>query len=354
MTIRRVFAGLSLIPIILASTPGAPSQWSPQESGTKARFRGLSVVSPLVVWASGTDGTFARTEDGGKTWKAAIVPGAAKLDFRDVHAVDGKTAYLLSAGPGDLSKIYKTTDAGRSWALQLTNPDSSGFLDTIAFWDADHGLAFGDPVEGRFAVFATDDGGKTWTRTPTAGMPRAIEGEGAFAASGTCLVVEGKSNVWFGTGGARTSRVFRSTDRGKTWAVSETPVKAGTPSAGIFSVAFRDADHGIAIGGDYKKPDEAGGSVALTSDGGKTWRAAKGKPPRGFRSAVAYIPYVEGPTLMAVGTSGADISSDEGENWKRRHDVGYHAVGFTGSGLEGWAVGDNGAIANFYTIGIRK
>jgi photosystem II stability/assembly factor-like uncharacterized protein len=354
MTIRHLIAGLSLIPIILVSTHEARSQWSPQESGTKARFRGLSVVSPLVVWASGTDGTYARTEDGGKTWKSDVVPGAAKLDLRDVHAVDGKTAYLLSAGPSDLSKVYKTTDAGRSWTLQFTNPDASGFLDAIAFWDADHGLAFGDPVDGRFAVFATDDGGKNWTRTPPEGMPAAMPGEGAFAASGTCLVVEGKSNAWFGTGGAKTSRVFRSTDRGKTWAVSETPVKAGTPSSGIFSLAFRDAEHGIAIGGDYKRPDDEGGSIALTSDGGKTWRAAKGKPPTGFRSAVAYIPSVEGPTLVAVGTSGADMSSDEGENWKRHHDVGYHSVGFTRAGMEGWAVGDNGAIANFSYIGIRK
>ena len=343
-SLSRMLICLCLLSLAAMPGPRAWSQWTTQESGTKERFRGLSVVSPAVVWASGTNGTYARTTDAGKTWKSAAVPGAEGLDFRDVHAVDDKAAYLLSAGQGALSKVYKTVDAGKTWALQFTNPDASGFLDAIAFWDADHGLAIGDPVEGRFAVFATADGGKTWSRIPPEGMPPALPGEGAFAASGTCLVVEGKSNAWFGTGGAKPSRVFRSTDRGKTWSVGETPVRAGTPSAGIFSLAFRDAEHGVAAGGDYKQPEQAGVNVALTEDGGKTWRPSKGTPPSGFRSAVAYRPRTEGRGMIAVGQAGCDVSADGGETWQRVAGSGLHAVASAPGESACWAVGDGGSI----------
>ena len=215
------------------------------------------------------------------------VPGASALDFRDVHAVDAETAYLLSIGAGEQSRIFKTTDGGATWATLYVNKDPKGFLDAIAFWDADHGLALGDPVDGRFVILTTDDGGKTWEPTPPEGMPPALPGEGAFAASGTCLVVQGDGHAWFATGGAKVSRVFRSTDRGRTWTAHETPVMAGTPSSGIFSLAFHDADHGVAVGGDYKEPGETGNVVALTEDGGRTWRLPKGQGPGGYRSAVA-------------------------------------------------------------------
>ena len=212
--------------------------------------------------------------------------------------------------------------------MLYVNQDPKGFLDAIAFWDADHGLALGDPVDGRFVILTTDDGGKTWKPIPPEGMPPALPGEGAFAASGTCLVVQGDGHAWFATGGAKVSRVFRSTDRGRTWTAHETPVMAGTPSSGIFSLAFQDADHGVAVGGDYKEPGRAGNVVALTSDGGRTWRLPKGRGPGGYRSAVAYVPGTQGRTLVAVGPTGSDVSVDGGENWRRLGTTGFHAVGF--------------------------
>lgn len=136
--------------------------WQPQDSGTEASFRGLSAVGSGVVWVSGTGGTFGRTLDGGESWRMATVPGAVKLDFRDVDAFDESTAYLMSAGPGELSQIWKTTAGGVTWSLQFTNPWPEGFLDGMAFWDAERGLAYGDPVAGRFFILATADGGATW------------------------------------------------------------------------------------------------------------------------------------------------------------------------------------------------
>jgi photosystem II stability/assembly factor-like uncharacterized protein len=232
------------------------------------------------------------------------------------------------------------------------NRDPKGFLDALAFWDADHGLALGDPVGGRFVILTTDDGGKTWAPIPPEGMPPASPGEGAFAASGTCLVVGNDGHAWFATGGAEVARVFRSADRGRTWTAHEAPVRAGVPSAGIFSLAFHDADHGIAVGGDYKEPERAGHVVALTRDGGRTWRLMEGRGPGGYRSGVAYVPGTGGRTLVVVGPTGSDVSVDGGEGWRRLGTTGFHAVGCAGP-TAGWAVGDEGFVAKFEGAGLR-
>jgi photosystem II stability/assembly factor-like uncharacterized protein len=327
----------------LAGTSNA--QWVRQASGTKARLRGLSVVSEHVAWASGSSGTCLRTSDGGTTWKARPVPGAADLDFRDVHAVDAEVAYLLSIGPGDRSRIYKTRDGGATWTRQFTNPDAMGFFDAIAFWDADHGLIFGDPVDGRFVIFRTDDGGAHWHRPSTDPMPPALAGEGAFAASGTCLVVQGTRKAWFATGGAKVSRVFRSVDRGATWTAHETAVAAGSPSAGIFSLAFHDDAHGIAVGGDYKNPAAPGTRAALTSDGGKTWTPTSERQPAGYRSCVAFLAGNSRSTLIAVGPDGADQSHDGGRHWTPFGTSGFDTLAFAPGAASGWAAGDAGSIA---------
>ncbi len=323
-------------------------QWQSQDSGSIADFRGLSVVSRDVAWASGTRGTYVRTVDGGANWRVGNVPGAEKLDFRDVEAFDRNTAYLLSAGAGESSKIYKTTDGGDHWTLQYTNPRPKAFFDALAFWDANHGVALSDPVDGYFLIIITSDGGATWRQVSPLNMPAALPGEGAFAASGTCLVVEGKSNVWFATGGGATARVFRSADRGGTWKVATTPVNSRTKSSGIFSLAFRDAKHGVAVGGDYQKPSEAIDNIAITADGGRTWNSIAGFRPAGFRSAVAYVANRSGKTdgrLIAVGPSGSDYSVDDGKTWMNIDKVGYNSVAFAQGA--GWAVGPKGRTAKY-------
>jgi photosystem II stability/assembly factor-like uncharacterized protein len=316
----------------------ADAPWQRQTVATEADFRGLCVVSAQVAWVSGTKGTYARTTDGGKTWAVGTVPGAAKLDFRDVKAFGETTAYLLSAGPGAASRIYKTADGGKTWALQFTNPDSDAFFDALAFWDGRNGLALSDPVKGQFRLLATDDGGTSWKPLSPITLPPALPNEGAFAASGTCLVAHGTQDVWFATGGAKVARVFHSTDRGRNWTVSETPVTAGTESAGILSLAFRDRNHGVIAGGDYRKPHDAGATAAVTADGGRTWTRVERPFP--FRSCVAWAK----DRWVAVGTSGSDFSADGGATWKPLDHNNYNSVGFAATG-QGWAVGPGGRIA---------
>lgn len=329
--------------LVVFATPVARGQWQSQAIKTDADFRGLSAVSPSVAWVSGTKGTFGRTTDGGKTWAVGTVPGADKLDFRDIEAFDEDTAYLLSAGPGEDSRIYKSADGAKTWTLQFKYADPKGFFDAIAFWDEKHGIALGDPVDGRFRLIATADGA-TWAPLPEKSLPAALPKEGCFAASGTCLVTRGETDVWFCTGGATAARVFHSADRGKTWTVSETPLLAGIESAGGFSLAFRDREHGVIVGGNYRKPDEAKATGAVTADGGKTWKPIE--KPLPFRSGVAWAK----GRWVAVGTSGSDLSSDDGATWEPLDREKYNSVTFTAAG-DGWAAGPKGRIAKFEKAG---
>ena len=321
---------------------GAQDTWMMQTGATSQRLRGVSAVSRQVAWASGAGGTVVRTVDGGDTWALAAPAGAADLDFRDIEAVDAETAYALAIGPGEKSRIYKTTDGGKRWSEQFRNTDSRAFYDAIAFWDTDTGLAFGDPVDGTFTVIRTSDGGATWTPVPPANLPPALEGEGAFAASGTCLVVTGRTHAWFGTGGASSARVFRSSDQGLTWQVADTPIATGSASAGIFSLAFSDERNGLAVGGDYRKEGDPSDNVAMTRDGGRTW--TRGARLRGFRSALAFVPGSNGRTILAAGPAGSDRSVDGGESWTALGDAGFHAMSVAPDGTV-WAVGENGRVA---------
>jgi photosystem II stability/assembly factor-like uncharacterized protein len=350
---RARFAGKSLpstcmMKLTFASMAGAllvaaAPVWTPQQSGVTARLRGLSAVNERVAWASGSGGTIVRTRDGGATWQQLTIPGAEQLDFRDIDAVSEDAAFVLSIGSGESSRIYKTVDAGRTWSLQFTNTDPKAFFDAMAFWDAERGIAFSDSVDGQFVIVRTENGGRTWARVPAGGLPRALENEGAFAASGTNVAVSGRDRVWIGTGAAAVARVLRSSDAGRTWAAASTPLAAG-PSSGIFSIAFRDARHGVVVGGDYRKEAEAVDNAAVTDDGGRTWNAVGGLS--GFRSVVAYMPAVKGFQLVAVGPQGADYSTDDGRTWTAlTGGIGLHTFAVARRGQVGWGAGENGRIA---------
>jgi photosystem II stability/assembly factor-like uncharacterized protein len=283
---------------------------------TSENLRGVSAVSRQVAWVSGTHGTYLRTTDG-NIWTPDQVPGAEALDFRAAVAFSADEAFLMSAGSGEQSRIYHTVDAGRHWDLQFTNKNPKGFFDSMVFWDSTHGVVLGDPIADeagklKFELLMTSDG-KTWSSI-TANLPPAIEGEGAFAASNSCIAVlpaqgdsvaGSDSNLWFATGG-KAARVFHSADRGKTWQVSETPIAHGPDSAGIFSIAFRDATHGILAGGDYKHPDEDGPNLASTNDGGKTWTLSA-IHPQAYFSDVAYDRKYKSPNSKNLDDNRAQV-----------------------------------------------
>lgn len=314
---------------------------TPQVSGTKNRLQAVSAVDERVVWVSGVSGTYALTTDGGATWRAAVVPGADSLEFRDVEGVSAEVAYLLAAGPGDRSRIYRTDDGGRSWDVQFMNRDTSAFYDCFAFWDERTGFTMSDAVSGRFPVIRTTDG-NSWSDIGDR-LPPAQSGEGAFAASGTCTAALGDRHGWIATGAAARSRVLRTTDRGESWSEAGVPITQGSQTSGAASIAFRDSLHGILAGGDIAAPDVAADNVAVTRDGGRSWTLATRTSFPGAVYGLAYVPAGDGRTVLATGPSGGAWSPDEGRSWRPLEGVrDYWAVGV--AGRVGWLVGTEGRI----------
>ncbi len=322
--------------------------WEVQTSGVDTNLRGVSVSDAsdgkhgYVVWASGSNGVILRSTDDGGTWKQLSVAGGGDLDFRDIEAFDENTAYVMSSGDGDKSRIYKTTDGGKTWKLQYSDKRAGFFLDALACESKTHCLALSDPVEGKFLVLGTDDG-EHWKELPRDKMPAALPNEGAFAASGTALALCDRGNVYLGTGGATAARVLHSADAGRSWAAVATPIAGGNASSGIFSVAC-EGSLVVAVGGDYKEPANAKRVAAYSNDAGATWRPAEGQPG-GYRSAVGSFGYGD---FATVGPNGTDISHYEGGEvmrWTHTDYLNLNAVSFYGN--NGWAVGAKGTIARF-------
>jgi photosystem II stability/assembly factor-like uncharacterized protein len=305
---------------------------------TAQGFRGLAALDAGTAWVSGSGGGVWRTADGGRTWQDVSPAGAAGMAFRDIEAHSPDRASVLAIGEGDASRIYTTDDGGRTWHLAFVNDDPDAFYDCMDFFPGGRrGLAMSDPVDGRFRILATEDSGHTWRVLPGDGMPPAVAGEFGFAASGTCLVTAGAHDAWFASGGGA-SRIFHSDDGGHTWTATAAPVPAG-PTAGVYSLAFRDPRHGVAVGGDFLAP-EAGVVTGLTHDG-ESWRS--GGNPHGYRSGVAWHRELS-DTLIAVGPTGSDLSADGGRTWTSFDSIRYDAVGCTGDGAC-WASGPAGRVA---------
>lgn len=341
---RTGFTATAVLVLLGAAAPAAgqaPTLTDQSLPDSRVLFIAVSAPTPQVVWLAGSRGTWARTTDGGSTWQTGVVPGADSLQFRDVHAVNASVAWLLSIGNGEDSRIYRTNDGGASWVEQFRNSDPKAFYDCFAFWDPRRAVVVSDAVDGRMIIRRTEDGGRTWNLVE--GLPPAVEGEGYFAASGTCLITMGQDHAWFGSGAGAEARVGRTSDGGRTWTIVNTPVIHGSSGAGISTVAFFDERHGLALGGDLARAEEFTDNVAETTDGGATWQLV-GRPT--FSGSVYGSAVVPGRarTVVAVGPKGASWSDDAGRTWQSLDTRNFWSVGFAPDGT-GWMVGTMGRIA---------
>jgi photosystem II stability/assembly factor-like uncharacterized protein len=329
---------------------------TPQNSGTTNGLISVWPVNPQVVWACGRNGTFTVTTDGGQTWNAAVVPGAETLQFRDVQAFSASVAYLMSIGANATDfRIYKTTDGGATWTIQFENQNPNAFYDGFAFWTPNRGIAHSDSVNGVFPDLRATDG-MTWQDISN-NMPLALPGEGSFASSGTCVTTQGGRNAWIATGVAAIARVLATKDQGNTWNAYDTPLFS-SPSAGAFTIAFRDPFHGIVGGGDLGPGDPNNARTATSSDGGQTWTLTTAPPVTGAIFGLSYV----GRTGRGAGdnlgravvitandpptfaTGAAAWTPDEGNTWFTLPGIGgYWAVAFA-SPKAGWLVGTDGRI----------
>jgi photosystem II stability/assembly factor-like uncharacterized protein len=344
------FAVYVLLLLLFSSAPAKANWWKVQTSGIDTNLRAVSAVyvpdakgkgAPVpVVWASGSNGVILKSVDEGKNWTRLHVTDGDSLDFRGIVAFSASTAYVMSIGDGDKSRIYKTADGGATWKLQYSGDRKEVFLDTIACLSEKECMALGDPIERKFLLLKTTDG-EHWSPLPTGNMPVALPGEGAFAASNSCLAMPDDKKVLFGTGGPA-ARVFQSNDGGLTWTVARTPVVQGNPSSGIFSLRIDAQDRVIVLGGDYKEPALSDRVAATSLDNGKTWQLAA-KQPGGLRSGLALIGNGD---WAAVGPSGEEVTEDYGAHWKHTDSLNLNAVELLDT-QTGWAVGAHGLIARF-------
>ncbi len=311
-----------------------------QKSKTNSSLRGISVVDSLTAWASGSNGTFLRTTDGGNTWNDGKVKGFETLDFRDVEAFDKNTAIIM--GTDAPAFFFKTTDGGKSWKRKYMNRDPKVFFDALSFWDEKNGIAVSDPIEGIFFIVVTKNGGENWEQYPSIYLPSPQNGETAFAASGTTIAVAGKDLVWFGTGGGEKARIFLSEDIGENWRAFDSQIKGGSSTCGVFSICFKDELNGIAVGGDYKNDKDKTSNCSISDDGGLSWQAVKSNQPNGFRSCVSWNEKYK--FYLTTGTSGTDYTTDDGKTWSGIDSRSFNSIGI--SKLDGscFMVGDKGVI----------
>jgi photosystem II stability/assembly factor-like uncharacterized protein len=326
---------------VSSASAGSPElSWHDTPTGSAARLRGLSGVSATTAWASGSLGTVLRTTDRGVTWEEVGPPGTEDLQFRDIEAFDADHAVIMSIGanPGDF-RTYATADGGQTWTLTFLNEEPTAFYDCMTFFDDRRGLLLSDPPDGvHFRVLATDDGGLSWHLTG-AQMPDALPGEFAFAASGQCITTDHGHRAWFASGGAAEARVFRSDDGGASWTVASTPIASG-PTAGIFALAFRGQQHGLAVGGDFLAETASPDNFARSDDGGASWNLLPAAPAE-YRSGATWL---DGHTALAVGPSGSDVSLDMGATWQRFDDGSLDTVDCARP-TACWASGANGRVA---------
>lgn len=313
----------------------SPQGWIALQSPVSSSLRGLSALTKDIAWATGSNGSWMRTLDGGETWEHGVIGGLDTVDFRDVEAFDANTAIAVSAGQPAV--IYKTTDGGKSWERKYEGPEEA-FLDGMAFVDDRRGYAYGDPVGGKLMVLLTLNGGEAWE--PLSTTPKLPEGEASFAASGSGIMAQGH-HLWIATGGLK-SNIYYSENGGTKWDTIPVPIIQGKASQGIFSLSAIGKRGIIAVGGDYLQPDERSNNAALSLDFGKTWHKTSGETPSGYRSGVAYFP-THG-WLIAVGPNGSDFSTDGGENWMRFSGTGWHAIKRSKNGEAIWASGADGRL----------
>ena len=333
----------------LAALPAANADgiWQSFETRTQASLRGLAAVSREVAWACGRQGTIILTIDGGKTWLHHSIPDLQTVEIRSIHAWDSDRAIVATAGQPAI--ILKTVDRGVIWRTVYENKSPQAFFDGMKFWNERSGIAFSDPVDGGLLIVKTDDGGESWKAIESSAIPKMDMGEAGFAASNSSLQTFGNQLAWIGLGGGSEgpSRVFRSLDGGLRWTPHLVPSIARGASSGIFSIAFENDRRGIAVGGDYNKTTVDPQNVAITDDGGLSWREPRTNRPRGFRSCVVAISLQSSSATKTIwltcGPSGCDWSSN-GEDWTALSDNGFHVMNVASDGSV-WAAGSMGGTA---------
>ncbi|MDO3644721.1 YCF48-related protein [Mucilaginibacter sp. L3T2-6] len=274
------------------------------QEGKPTSIRGLSVVNDSIAWVSGNRGCIGITRNGGKDWSWQQVKGFEKADFRDIEAFSDKNAVIMSSGTPAL--VLKTTDGGNTWQEKYRNTDTTYFFDAMDFADGKHGFILGDPINGKFLLMETNNGGETWH--PFNDAPTALQGEAAFAASGTCLRTTG-NQIYISSGGT----VARLIIYNGSWHYAPLPITHGQASEGAFSLAI-GRNNGVIAGGDYAHDKKADSLITILNLHAGVRLATSTIQPGGFQSSVEFL---KDNIFLSTGTPGSNITTDGGKTWKQ-------------------------------------
>jgi hypothetical protein len=300
-------------------------------SGTKTSLRGLSVVSNKIIWASGSNGKVAKSIDAGQTWKWITVKGFEKTDFRDIEAFDDKTAILM--GIDTPAYILKTIDGGETWKTVYQNNTKGMFLDAMDFKNKKNGIVVGDPLNGKFFIARTFDGGNTWQEDAFDKLPLADSGEACFASSGTNIRLIKKNEYILVSGGLSSHFFYNSM-------TMQLPILQGKESTGANSIAFKNKKMMIVVGGDFNSKDTIKKNCYITKNCGKTWIISS-NPPSGYRSCIEYL---NANTWVTCGLNGVDITTDNGMKYNTISKESYHVCIKAKNGRSLFLAGVNGKI----------
>lgn len=299
-------------------------------------FRALAIGSDSTVFVGGTNGTVLRSADSGATWDAVAVGDAtSELDFRDVEVASDGSVVLMSAGPGETSRLFHSEDGGTSWRTVHRNLNPKGFFNGLAFWENGKGLVIGDPIDGKLFLMLTADFGRTWN---VISGPQMMEGEYGFAASGTGIVAGSNGRAWVATGAAA-SRVLVTDDYGKSWAAVETGVRHGQQGAGIFSIAVRGKS-AVVVGGNYEQPKLSSKNCAVSDDAGKSWSLPDVQMPH-----KACVRWLGDSVALATGRTGIMKSIDKGRTWSGVSSESFYVFDFDEASRTAFLAGASGRIA---------
>ena len=279
----------------------------------KISIRALA-IDGNKAWYSGSGGKYGWVSFGEKREKfnGIASQGEELPEFRAIAQTD-KDIFILNAGTP--AQLYKISKDGKISRIVYTETGEKVFYDSMRFRDNKNGIAIGDPTDGCMSVIFTTDGGNTWKKVPCENLPPVADGEAAFAASNTNVIVDG-DKTWIVSGGKK-SRVFYSSDNCRTWQVYDTPIAQGSEMAGMFSADFYDDETGFAVGGDYSQLNMNMGNKILTNDGGKSWTVVGNGTGFGYASCVQFVPGSDGNELITAGPSGIFYSFDRGTTWKK-------------------------------------
>jgi photosystem II stability/assembly factor-like uncharacterized protein len=310
-------------------------QWIPVKIPTSASFRAMKSIGNHI-WAGGTQGTFGHSSDAGKTWKFMQIPGAEKLDFRDLVILTEQEVLLMSAGPSEEGKasIWRTDDDGKNWTIIFEKKEPGHFFDCFQ-WDSkkQEGWLLADPIQQKLTLFHFK--GNYFTPVSVEKAPMLQKNEAFFAASGSSLILQ-KDNFLLVGGGGPQARIYQKKDLNSDWRFIETSVQTGE-AKGYFSIGAKNKKSYWAVGGDYRKLNESSIPILTSKDGGDSWQVLTNTPTFYMEKVIWAKPYwlVSGPSQSAA-------YHEKKKQWKNLGPSSYHNIIQVGEEI--WGIGAKGQL----------